>query len=138
MADRLKPEIEGYIMLILFFGPVVPCFLVSLLFLERTQTNVAIGLGISFLSSIMIGVLVNRFLQRRSHRRFYREVILPEAARRKVDMGAVIAMLSQIDVNDQRVNERMRDLVKSLPLLTEVLAENDQYYFDTPAIQNQS
>ena len=137
MAERFKPDFEGLPKLMCFVLPLLPCIAFTMVFLNKDQTTMATGLFLSFVPSFVVGFLMNRFFLRRLHRRFYRTVFLPEVERRNVELETVVSMLCQVDVKDQRIDPRVRAMAKSLPLLQEMLVD-DERGLEIPAIQNQS
>lgn len=128
VAQRFKPDLSGLFVMLPFAAPLVPGVSFSMIFLSQDAGLLVRGLAASFIPSLIFGLLVNRFILRRSHKRFFRNVLLPEAESRGIRVGDIIELFERFNVAETGPTERLRVMAKSMPLLKEVLAEQNRYF----------
>jgi hypothetical protein len=125
VVTRFKPEIDagpGFFTLIVVFVAGVT-FSASCL----EKTTAAIGVMVSLAAAIALAWWVQRRLLRRAHKRFFRKVFLAELEKRRLALPDVMKPLRKVNTTDESVDARVRGMIKALPRLTEVLAEENRY-----------
>jgi hypothetical protein len=127
VAQRFKPEISGLPKLMSFVLPLIPGIAFTMIFLNGNETRMATGLALSFVPALAVGLLANWYFLRQMHKQFFRSVFLPEADERGLRMAPVIELLGTVDTDDLRIDERHRGMARAIPLLKQVLAEQNRY-----------
>jgi hypothetical protein len=127
MTTRFKPDVGGLFQMLPIVMPVFVGLALLLFYAKHSKNHLVPVLLGSFVGAFVFGLLVNGFLRRQMHKRFFRKVLLPESEVRNIDIGGVMDLLGQVDVHDQRIDPRVSAMAKSLPLLKGLLAEQNRY-----------
>lgn len=127
VAQQFKPELTGLFVMLPFAAPLIPGISLSMVFLNANAKTLATGVALSFFPSLVFGLIVNRFILRQRHKRFFRTILLPEAECHGIQIRDIIEMLDRFNVAETGPNENLRSLARAMPLLKEVLAEQNRY-----------
>jgi hypothetical protein len=123
MSQRFKPEVDGALTVLAGIAVLAMSITIAATFLAGMA--LAIGIIVSIVLALVGGTFMHQKHQRWAHKRFFRNVFLPEAQKRCIDIGAAAAFLSGVDLRDARIDARARSLAGAVPLLQEVSAEAD-------------
>jgi hypothetical protein len=85
----------------------------------------ALGIVCGLAIALAAAWLFHWWYTRHVYRRYFRRQFLPEAERRGVPVAEVVETLGCIDPRDKQVDEHLRDLACGLPVLNQVLAEQE-------------
>jgi hypothetical protein len=87
------------------------------------------GLLIGFVALLVVAAIsaFTFFWQynRWARKKFFNETFLQQAVDRQIDLIDVMRLMAQIDVSDKSVDERLRAMIRALPLLKAILAQRN-------------
>ncbi|MFL5338786.1 MAG: hypothetical protein ACJ8F7_01350 [Gemmataceae bacterium] len=123
MVQRLKPGTDGFLEFLAFVVTLVGGGILTGMFLWPSNIGLMVGIVASLAAAVAAAVWTQRQVQRWKFGRFFRRVLLPEAATRDIDRAGIIEVLTGIDVNDKAIDARLRGMAKALPLLKELAGQ---------------
>ncbi len=122
-AGRFKPG-DSSMKFVVFVFAIIPGIVFSANYLKSDGLEL-LGFGLSFFAALTATLLFHRWQTRHVYRRFFRREFLPAAQRRGVPVAEVVETLGCIDPRGKSTDERLRTLARGLPVLNEVLAEQE-------------
>ncbi|VTU00760.1 unnamed protein product [Gemmataceae bacterium] len=134
LAQRFKPEPDGCLAFLAFLITAIAGIVAVVEWLDTADLMFAIPAALVTAAVVAFGV--HAAWRRKNHKWFFQAVFLPEVKRRGMAVGDVVSRLRPLSPRDERLDPNLRGLIRALPLLDEVLAE--QAREQTPPEQHTS
>ncbi len=121
LAQRFKPDVDGCLAIVTFLLVVSAGITLAAILLEKS--GIAIGVLVAIVAAFVVAAMAHRAWRRWNHKRFFRNVLLPEADARGVEIADLVFCLRSINSANEQLGANVCGLVKAVPLLQEVLAD---------------